>query len=199
MTDPPPSTMAPPEAAAPPTADQPPRTPSPTTPARPATKSLVTRDIDLTIRAFFPSPPAPAKFNPTSAMNHLLRTMLKDEPSLVLRNVTNDKQIVLASEQLPTGEKAFKQFFHVSTPRAERQQTTHVCIGCRVLSNRTLANIKFHSPESHLLTWLKKQRSSLKPILSAPNDQPLSAISPKLIRRSRTLPTSECISSINSC
>jgi len=84
--------------------------------------------------------------------------MLKDEPSLVLCTITNDKQIVLASEQLPTGEKAFKQFFHVSTPRAERQQTMHVCIGCHVLSNCTLANIKFHSPKSHLLTWLKKAK-----------------------------------------
>jgi len=42
--------------------------------------------------------------------------MLKDELSLVLRAVYNDKQIMLTSEPLPTGEKAFKQFFQVSTP-----------------------------------------------------------------------------------
>ncbi len=155
MTDPPLSTMAPSEAAAPPTINQTPSTALPATPARPVTKILVTREHDLTIRAFFPLPQAPMKFNPTSAMNHLLRTMLKDEPSLVLRTAGNDKQIVLASEPLPTGEKAFTQFFNVSTPRAERQNTTHVCIGCHVLSNRTLGNIKFHSPEQQLLKWLK--------------------------------------------
>jgi len=158
MTDPPLSTMAPPEAAAPSNTNQTPRTAPPTTPARPVTKSLVTRDFDLTIRAFFPAPTAPMKFNPTSAMTHLLRTMIKDEPSLVLCTANNDNQIVLASESIPTGEKAFKQFFHVSTPRAERQHASHVCIGCRVLSNRTLGNIKFHSPETHLLAWLKKAK-----------------------------------------
>jgi len=33
----------------------------------------------------------------------------------------------------------------------------HVCIGCHVLSNRTLGNIKFQSTDSHLLAWLKKE------------------------------------------
>jgi len=102
------------------------------------------------------------KFNPTSAMYQLLRIMLKDEPSLVLRTPSNDKQIVLALEMLPTGEKAFKQFFNVSTPRAERQNKMHVCIGCHVLSNRTLGNIKFHSPKQQLLTWLKKAKVFVK-------------------------------------
>jgi len=34
----------------------------------------------------------------------------------------------------------------------------HVCIGCHVLSNCRLGHIKFHSPENHLLTWLKKTK-----------------------------------------
>ncbi len=148
--------MAAPEAAAPPHASPTPPTTLHNTPARSATKSFVTREYDLTIRAFFPTPAAPMKFNPTSAMQQLIRTMLKDEPSLVLRTPNNDKQIVLASETLPAGEKAFKQFFKVSTPRAERQNPMYVCIGCNVLSNRTLGSIKFHSSESNLLTWLKK-------------------------------------------
>jgi len=116
MTDPPPSTMAPPEATAPSNVNQTPSNASPTTPAQLVTKSLVTRDYDVTIRAFFPTPTAPMKFNPTSTMNQLLRTMLKDELSLVLRTASNDKQLVLASDPLLTGKKAFKQFFTVSTP-----------------------------------------------------------------------------------
>jgi len=156
MTDPPLSTMAPPEAAAPPTIHQTPSTAPPATPARPVTKNFVTREHDLTIRAFFPLPQAPMKFNPTSAMYHLLRTMLKDEPSLVLRTASNDKQIVLASAHLPTGETEFKKFFKVSTTKVDNQNKTYVCIGCHVLSNRSLGSIKFKSNESHLLTWLKK-------------------------------------------
>jgi len=60
--------------------------------------------------------------------------------------------------QLPAREKAFKQFCTVSTPRAERQNQNHVCIGCHVLSNRSLGSIKFHSTDNHLLTWLKKAK-----------------------------------------
>jgi len=66
---------------------------------------------------------------------------------------------VLASDYLPTGENEFKKFFKVSTTRVDKQNQMHVCIGCHVLSNRTLGNIKFKSSkENHLLTWLKKAR-----------------------------------------
>jgi len=119
MADPPLSTMAASEAATPSRVNQTALNASTTNTTRSAEKNFVTRDFDLAIRAFFPLPMAPTKFNPTSAMTHLLRTMLKDEPSLVLRTPTNDQQIELATTPLPTGEKAFKQFFHVSNPRAE--------------------------------------------------------------------------------
>jgi len=97
------------------------------------------------------------KFNPISAMNKLLRIMIKDELSLVLRNENNDKQVVLASEPILTGEAKFKKLFKVSTLRHEKQHQTHVCIGCYVLSNRTLGNIKFQSNKGHLLAWLKQE------------------------------------------
>jgi len=82
--------------------------------------------------------------------------MLKDESSLVLRTHSNDQQLVLALDRLPTGEKAFKQFFKVSTMRNDNKNQTHVCIGCHVLSNRSLGNIKFRSKDNHLLAWIKK-------------------------------------------
>ncbi len=146
--------MAASAAATPSRANQTTRTAPTDTNEQTVTKSLVTRDFDLTIHAFFPVPTAPAKFNPTSAMQQLLRI----KPSLVLRTPCNDAQIVLATMPLPTGEKAFKKFCTISNPRAERQNPTHVCIGCHVLSNRSLGNIKFHSAENHLLAWLKKAK-----------------------------------------
>ncbi len=148
--------MAHPAAADPPRVNQQPSTTSSTPPAPPATKNLLTRDFDLTLRAFFPTPTAPTKFHPITAMNQLLRTMLKDESSLVLRTPSNDRQIELAKAFLPTGENEFKKYFKVSTTRIENRNQTHVCIGCHVLSNRTLGNIKFRSKENNLLAWLKK-------------------------------------------
>ncbi len=158
MTDPPSSTMAPSEAAAPSTANATARTPSHNPPAQRATKSLVTREYDLTIRAFFPTPTAPTKLNPITAMKQLFKTMIKDEPSLVIRSPRNDKQIVLDTASLPSGENEFKKFFKVSTTHNEKHNKTHVCIRCNVLSNRTLSQIKFRSTDSHLLDWLKKER-----------------------------------------
>jgi len=84
MTDPLSSTMVPPMATNPPFVNQQMHTTASTPPAPLATKNLVMRDFDLTLHAYFPTPMAPTKFNPISAMNQLLWTMLKDELSLVL-------------------------------------------------------------------------------------------------------------------
>jgi len=162
MTDPPLSTMAASAAATPSHANQPACNASTETQARPVTKSLVKRDFDLALRAFFPLPTAPIKFNPIGAMRQLMSTLLKDEQSLVLRTPSNDQQLILNTQVIPTGEKAFKQFFTVSTPRAERQKQQYVCIGCHVLSNRTISNIKFHSETTNLLDWLKKNKVFLE-------------------------------------
>jgi len=151
------STMVHPAAADPPHNTQQAHNASSTPPASMVTKSLVTQDFDLTLRTFFPTPTAPTKFNPIGTMNQLLWTMLKDEPSLVLQTPSNDKQLVLASAHLPTGETEFKKFFKVSTTQVDKQNQMHVCIGCHVLSTRSFGNIKFKSKEeNHLLAWLKK-------------------------------------------
>jgi len=157
MTDPPSSTMASPTAANPSRANQTARTASADAPDTPVTKNFVTREYDLVLRAFFPTPTAPAKFNPVVAMTQLFWVMLKDEPSLVIQNATNNKQIDLALASILTGKNEFKKFFKVLTLWVEKQNQMHVCIGCYVLSNRSIGNIKFQSPNNHLLTWLKKE------------------------------------------
>jgi len=63
---------------------------------------------------------------------------------------------------MPTGEAVFKKYFKVTTTRIERQNQTQVCIGCHVMCNRSLGQIKFRSPEGHLLAWLKKERIFLE-------------------------------------
>jgi len=162
MADPPPSTMASPAAADPSHAMSQARTSAVDLATQQATKNFVTRDFELTIRAYFPPPTASTKFNPISAMTTLFRTMLKDESSLVLCSLSNDMQLILATDSLPIGEKEFKKFFKVSATRSERQNPSHVCIGCQVLSNRSLSHIKFQSKEGHLLAWLKQQRIFLE-------------------------------------
>jgi len=157
MTDPPHSTMAASEATTPSHVNQTvPNAPTNTT-TRSATKNLVTQDFDLTIRAFFPAPTAPTKFNPIHVMNMLFCMMLKDKPSLVLCTPSNDKQLILALGSILTGESKFKKYFKVSTTHSEKQNSLHICTSCHVVSNCSLGNIKFNSTDSHLLAWLKKE------------------------------------------
>jgi len=157
MTNPPPSTMTPPVAANPPSANQQASTASSNPPATPVTKILVKCNFDLMLRVFFPTHMAPTWFNPITAMKQLFRTMLKDKLSLVLCTLHNDKQIILKTTLIPTDEKELKKFFHVSTTRIKKQNQTHVCIGCHVLSNWSLGSIKFRSKENQLLEWLKRE------------------------------------------
>ncbi len=154
--------MAPSEAATPADATKTTRTAPSQPPDTSANKNLVTRDYDLVFRAFFPTPSPPAKFHPIPAMNQLIRQLLKDEPSLVLRTPANDKQIILASASLPSGEAEFKKYFKVTPVRIEKQNKTQVCIGCHVLSNRSLGSIKFRSTDGNLLAWLKKEHIFLE-------------------------------------
>jgi len=83
--------------------------------------------------------------------------MIKDELSLVICNTSNNKQIILELASLLNGEAKFKKFFKVLTSRNNQQHQTHVCIRCNMLSNQLLSNIKFNSPDSNLLVWLKKE------------------------------------------
>jgi len=48
------------------------------------------------------------------------------------------------------------------TTRIVNKNQSNVCIGCNILSNRTLGNIKFQSPNNHLLAWLKQARVFLE-------------------------------------
>jgi len=131
-------------------------------PNNPVTKSSVTREYELTLRAFFPTPSDHTKFNPVPPMTQLLRTMLKDEPSLVLCTPTHDQQIILDTMPIPTSKSEFKQFFTVSTARTINKNQSNVCIGCTILSNRSLGKIKFNSSNNYLLAWLKQARVFLE-------------------------------------
>jgi len=189
MANPPSSTMAPPKAAAPPNANPTACTTPSNPPAQPVTKNLVTHKYDLTICTFSPTPTAPTKVNPITAMKQLFKVMIKDEPSLVLQTPCNDKQIVLTSALLPSGKTKFKKFFKVSTTHNEKQKKMHVCIGCNMLSNCTHSHIKFCSNDSHLLGWLKKANVLLNRIVSSSNVPSQLVTFQKMHLRSQTLPT----------
>jgi len=156
MADPPPSTMAPLEAATPSRAQSNVSMASHSHTNIPAIENSVTREYDITLCMFFPTPSKPTKFNLIPAMTQLLRMMLKDEPSLVLRTSSDNQQIILATMPLPTNKSNFQKFFNVLTTHIINKNQSSVCISCKILSNCTLGNIKFQSQNNHLLAWLKQ-------------------------------------------
>jgi len=151
--------MAPPAAANPSSTNPAVHTTPSNPPATLATKNLLHESL-ISCFAPFPTPQAPAKFNPIIVMTHLFRTMLKDKPLLVLWTPSNDNQIVLMLALVPKGEATFN--FKVSTMQINHKNQIQVCIGCHVLSNQSLSNIKFCSPEGNLLAWLKKEHIFLE-------------------------------------
>jgi len=105
---------------------------------------------------YFHTPSDSTKFNLITAMNQLLQMMLKDESSLVLCTSENDQQVILATTSLPTGKSKFQKYFMVSTSQIVTKRQSNVCIGCHILSDRSLGQIKFQSKDNHFLAWLKQ-------------------------------------------
>jgi len=120
----------------------------------PAQKEAVEQTHSFTIRAYFPMPPTTVKFNPITNMRTLLAELVKTEPSIVVVNSTNQGQLVIAKDPLPTNEATFKQYFMVSTKTRAKKNQQHMIIGCKLLSERTMKDIKFDKTRPQFMNWL---------------------------------------------
>jgi len=119
----------------------------------PVQKESVERTHSFTIRAYFP-PPSNTKFNPVMKMRALLVELLKSEPSIVVVHLTNTTQIVLSKDKIPTNEEEFKKFFAITTDMRAATNKQHIIIGCKLLSERTLKEIKFDKAKPQFMEWL---------------------------------------------
>ncbi len=81
--------------------------------AAPAQTIAVEQTHSFMIRAYFPTPNATMNFNPITNMRAFLAKLVKTEPSIVIMNPTDQMQLVLATNTIPTKEEAFKQFFAI--------------------------------------------------------------------------------------
>jgi len=130
--------------------------------AAPEEKIAVERTHSFTIRAYFPPPPNNTKFNPVMKMRALLVELLKYEPSIVVLNLANTTQLVLAKDKLPTNEDEFKKFFAINTDMRAAEKKQHIIIGCKLLSERTLNEIKFDKAKPQFLEWLENEKVFLE-------------------------------------
>jgi len=89
---------------------------------------------------------------------YFLIELLKSEPSIIIANTTNTKQIILAKESIPMSEEAFKKFFMILMNTNVKENQTHIIIGCHILSECMLKDIKFDCSKPQLMEWMKKEK-----------------------------------------
>jgi len=111
------------------------------------------------IRAYFPMPCASTKFNPIASMQFLFKEMITHDSTITVTNTSDDKQIQLAHDVVPMSEEEFKKYFMVTNDTHPVGTPPHVIVGCHLMSNQTMRDIKFDTTKIHkFIDWLKKEK-----------------------------------------
>jgi len=126
-------------------------------------KIPVNRTHKYTIRAYFPKPRANLKFNPSSSMKHLFTEMLKYDSTITILNDKDDQQLQLNIEAIPTSEAEFTKYFMVTQDTRPAHAKPHIIVGCRLMSDRTVRDIKFDTTtQNKFIDWLAKEKIFLE-------------------------------------
>ncbi len=159
MTDADDSTMAASEAAGTAFKKVGPRNRSKRLKPTPVARNPVQRTHNYTVRAYFPMPRANTKFNPISSMRLLLKEMLKYDTTITIPSMCDDQQLQLQIDDVPALETEFKKFFTVTNDTRPTNTPPHVIIGCHLMSERTMREIKFDTTTTtQFIDWLKKEK-----------------------------------------
>jgi len=103
------------------------------------------------------------KFNPSSNMQHVLAEMLKYDSTITITNYKDNQQIQLNTEAILTNETEFTKYFMVTQDTHPANSKPHIIIGCWIMSNRPIRDIKFDmTMQTKLIDWLKKEHIFLK-------------------------------------
>jgi len=125
----------------------------------PVQKIPVQRTNVYTVRITFPTPRSKTKFNPITSTRTFFQEMVKHDSTITVVILNDPTQIVLATEAIPMAELDFKKFFTVSTDTKVIGNKSHVVVGCTLMSDRTLREIKFDTTSQHkFMDWLQKEK-----------------------------------------
>jgi len=111
--------------------------------AVPEQKIPIERTHSFPIHVYFTPPMANTKFNPIASMHALLVELLKHEPSIAVTNPSTKTNLILATDQFPMNEEDFKEYFMILTDMRIMTSQQHIIIGCHMLSERTVQDIKY--------------------------------------------------------
>ncbi len=163
MTDADDSTMAAAEAAGTAFKKAEPRNKSKRLKPTPVARNPVQRTHKYTVRVYFPMPRATTKFNPISSMRLFFKEMLKYDSTITVTSMIDDQQLQLNIDAVPALEGEFKKFFVVTNDTRPTGTPPHVIIGCTMMSERTVREIKFDTTQmTPFMEWLKKEKIFLE-------------------------------------
>jgi len=124
----------------------------------PVQKTPVQRTHTYTIRITFPTPRSKTAFNPLTSTRSFFQEMLKYDSSITVIIPNDNNQLVLANNKIPTSEADFKKYFTVTTDMQKAGNKSSVIIGCTIMCDHPLRDIKFDTTTQHkFIDWLKKE------------------------------------------
>jgi len=96
-------------------------------------------------------------------MRRVLAEMLKYDSTITITTDKDNEQIQLNTEAVPTNETEFTKYFTVTQDTRPANSKPHIIIGCRIMSNRPIRDIKFDTTtQTKLIDWLKKEHIFLE-------------------------------------
>ena len=143
---------------------------TPVTPSKPNKKaktnpSEVNRiehvhEIDLRI-IFTNSGHSGRTFNVATYTKNLFSAMLHHDETIAIKN--DHSVLYLAHDPFPKDEEQFRSYFNIHNPTKHPKQRNQTVIGCVILSNRTIPDIKKAETDKHtMMTWLQDNHTYLE-------------------------------------
>jgi len=121
-------------------------------------------EVDTELRIVFQLPNKPRDtFNPAFNVKQLIGEWIKHDASIAIHSLTDDNLLYPAHEPFPMKETDFQQYFQVhSIPKRPNRQNL-ITIGCRILSTKTVTEIKKATLDDHtMMDWLNQNHVFLE-------------------------------------
>jgi len=119
---------------------------------------LIERTHLFMIHIYFLPPRANTKFNPIACMRTFFTELIKHDPSITVTALDKKTHLKLATDPLLMNETIFKRFFQISTNTHATTKKSYVLIGCNLLCDCTIQDIKFDKKQPKFMDWLMEEK-----------------------------------------
>jgi len=112
----------------------------------------------FTIHIYFLPLQANTKFNPIACMRTFFTELIKHDPSITVTALDKKTHLKLATDPLLMNKTNFKRFFQISTNTHATTKKSQVLIGCSLLCDRMIQDIKFDKKQPKFMDWLIEEK-----------------------------------------